>query len=223
MNHLPLSQGEIVLIDKPLYLTSAAVVNALKPAFPGQKIGHAGTLDPLATGLLIILVGSATKLFSYFQTLPKTYITDVLLGQTTITLDTEGQITQSTPPATAQKQVNLDNLTTALTSFPKNYRQNVPVFSAAKYKGKPLYYWARKGQTINLPTKSKTVHIYDLKLIKHYIDTHSYPHAVVKLTVSSGFYVRQFAADLGKKLKLPAHLTALRRTAVGDFNLEPNL
>ncbi|NOY14701.1 MAG: tRNA pseudouridine(55) synthase TruB [bacterium] len=211
---------EIVLIDKPKGLTSADVVNLLKPAF-GQKIGHAGTLDPLASGLLIILVGKATKLFSHFQSLAKTYTADILFGQTTTTLDLEGAVSQQITPDQAASLVKLDKLKSVLRNFPRKYVQQIPAYSAAKYKGKPLYWWVRqKKQVENIPIKTKSVDIYDLKLTKFYQDKKGYPHARITISVSSGFYVRQFAWDLGQKLQVPAFLFDLRRTAIGDFRLE---
>ncbi len=209
---------DIIIVDKPTGISSAKVVGLLKPAFKGQKIGHAGSLDPLASGVLIILVGKATKRFNDIQSLSKAYLADIVFGYTTDTLDLEGQISQSIKPEA--NLVKLSDLKQTLTNFPQTYQQTVPVYSASKYKGKPLYKWARQGLSEQVPIKTKEVIIYDLKLVRFYLDDKDYPHVIVKIKVGSGFYVRQFAQDLGQRLNLPACLAGLRRTAIGPYDLE---
>ncbi len=209
---------EILLIDKPVGVSSAEIVRLLKPAFPGEKIGHGGTLDPLASGLLIVLVGRATKLFSQLREYPKTYLAEITFGKTTTTLDREGEVTLVNPDKLIKERFSRSALDQALDSFSSRYRQRVPVFSAVKYKGKPFYWWKRHYPQRRLPIKKKEVRLYDWKVIS--LQKSSYPTVTLRLKVSSGFYVRQFASDLGEKLGLAAYLSSLRRLAIGEYSLE---
>jgi len=211
--------GQVIVIDKPSGISSARMVNLLKPAFKGQKIGHAGTLDPFASGVLIILVGSATKLFNHFQGLPKTYLATIIFGQQTNTLDPEGRIIRQIPPQQAAAKITKSVCQQLIDNFPSQYTQTIPLYSAVKYQGKPLYWWARQGKTQHLPTKTKKVSISQLKLINFTSNPAGYPTAQVKITVSSGFYVRQWAADLGRSLEVPSYLLALRRLSIGEYQI----
>ncbi len=209
---------EMLLIDKPVGVSSAEIVRLLKPAFPGEKIGHGGTLDPLANGLLIVLVGKATKLFSQLQEYPKTYLAEITFGKTTTTLDREGEVTLINPSELIGEKFSRSALDRVLASFSSRYRQRVPAFSAVKYKGKPFYWWRRHYPQQPLPVKKKEVNFYDWQVIS--LKESPYPAVTLRLKVSSGFYVRQFASDLGEKLELAAYLSSLRRLAIGEYSLE---
>ncbi len=212
--------SEIILIDKPLGLSSAGVVRLLKPAFPGLKIGHAGSLDPLASGLLIVLVGQATKKFGQFQKEIKTYQAEIIFGLSTDTLDQEGEIKAKNQLKDVYKRISKIKLQQVISKFPLKYSQTVPAYSAAKYKGKPLYWWKRNFPNRKLPPKEKVVEIKKIKLVFYKSGyPNSYPIAKLEIEVKSGFYVRQFAFDLGKKLNLNSSLFSLRRLAIGEYKL----
>ncbi|MFI1745036.1 MULTISPECIES: tRNA pseudouridine(55) synthase TruB [Thalassobellus] len=206
--------GHVLLIDKPLNWTSFQVVNKLRweirQAFNIKKIkvGHAGTLDPLATGLLVICTGKMTKQIDTFQGQIKEYTGTIVLGSTTPSYDLESEINETFP--TAHITDDLIHKTTA--QFTGEIQQFPPVFSALKKDGKRLYEYARAGETVEI--KSRTVSISEFEITK--IDGLNIDFRVV---CSKGTYIRSLANDFGKALNSGGHLSALRRTKIGDFNV----
>jgi len=210
--------GKIIIANKPKGKTSYQIIREFKKKLDTKKIGHAGTLDPFASGVLILLIGKATKKFSYFQTLDKTYLLTIQLGQSTDTLDSEGKITKQIPWQKIDKStLTKPNLNKILKSFQGTQTQTIPAFSAAKYKGKPFYYYAR--QNIPPPDRQKTITIKKINLTK-IISNAPYPQIEIKVICSSGSYMRQLAVDIGNKLDYPAHAKELKRIKVGDYSLD---
>lgn len=199
-----------LLIDKPKGWTSYQVVNYLKRKFRIKKIGHAGTLDPLATGLLIILIGSYTKKFDELQKLPKEYEAVMEFGKKTDTYDREGKITYRHQKDFEIKKPELEK---ALKNFIGEIEQMPPAFSALKIQGKPAYKLARQG--IKLEMKPRKAVVYGAKIIKI-----SGKKAWVSFSVSSGTYIRSLANDIGEKLEVGAYLYNLKRTEIGGFSLK---
>ena len=207
--------GQVLLVDKPLEWTSFQVVNKLRwhirQAFDLKKIkvGHAGTLDPLATGLLIICTGKMTKQIDTFQGQIKTYTGTFVLGSSTPSYDLETEIDQTYP--TTHITPELIHQTT--TKFTGEIDQYPPIFSALKKDGKRLYEFARAGQTVKIDSRKVTVQ--EFKITN--IDGSAVDFSI---TCSKGTYIRSLAHDFGKALESGAHLTALRRTKIGDFSVE---
>lgn len=195
----------VLVIDKPLGLTSHDVVQRVRRATGIRRVGHAGTLDPLATGLLIVCIGWATRLVEYIQDGRKTYETTVRLGQTTTTYDAEGEIVGESPV-----DVTLAKLEAALGQFRGPIQQTAPAYSAIKRDGQPLYKAARRGETIELPVRPVT--IYALEVLA--FDS---PLVELRVVCSPGTYIRSLAHDLGEALGCGGHVVALRRTASGSF------
>ena len=206
--------GEILLIDKPLNWTSFQVVNKLRweirRAFNIKKIkvGHAGTLDPLATGLLVICTGKMTKQIDTFQGQIKEYSGTFVLGGSTASYDLETEIDQMYPT----EHITDDLIKTTTLQFIGDIAQFPPVFSALKKDGKRLYEFARAGEAIEIP--SRTVNISEFEITG--IDG---PHVDFRVLCSKGTYIRSLANDFGKALNSGAHLSALRRTKIGDFDV----
>jgi tRNA pseudouridine55 synthase len=198
----------LVCIDKPLGHTSHDVVNVLRRLTGIRRIGHAGTLDPLATGLLLVCLGRATRLLEYLVGQPKTYLTTVQLGQETTTYDAEGEIVAERPV-----DVTAEQLSAALDGFRGAINQFAPLYSAVKVDGQPLYRRARRGEHVERPLRSVT--IYQLDLLGRQA-------ACLELRIhcSSGTYIRSLAHDLGQTLGCGAYLAGLQRTTVGPFTLE---
>ncbi len=206
--------GQVLLIDKPLHWTSFQVVNKLRweirQAFNIKKIkvGHAGTLDPLATGLLVICTGKMTKQIDTFQGQIKEYTGTFVLGSTTPSFDLETNINQTFPT---------DHISDALIhdttkQFIGDIQQYPPVFSAIKKDGKRLYKFARAGENVEI--KPRTVHIQEFEI------THINGLEVnFRVVCSKGTYIRSLANDFGKALGSGAHLSTLRRTKIGDFSV----
>ncbi|GAA0738442.1 tRNA pseudouridine(55) synthase TruB [Gaetbulibacter jejuensis] len=207
--------GQVLLIDKPLHWTSFQAVNKLRweirQAFNIKKIkvGHAGTLDPLATGLLVICTGKMTKQINIFQGQVKEYTGTFVLGSTTPSYDLETEIDQTYP--TEHISEALIHETTK--QFIGDIEQYPPVFSAIKKDGKRLYEFARAGETVEI--KSRTVHISEFEITS--INGNSVEFRVV---CSKGTYIRSLANDFGKALNSGAHLSVLRRTKIGDFSVD---
>lgn len=206
--------GQVLLIDKPLNWTSFQVVNKLRwetrQAFNIKKIkvGHAGTLDPLATGLLVICTGKMTKQIDIFQGQIKEYTGTFVLGSTTPSFDLETEINNTFP--TNHISENLIQETTK--QFIGEIQQYPPVFSALKKDGKRLYEFARAGEAVEI--KPRTVSIQDFE-----ITNINNLHVDFRVVCSKGTYIRSLANDFGKVLQSGAHLSALRRTKIGDFNV----
>jgi len=198
----------VLLLDKPVGPSSSAVLQAVKRLLNAEKAGHAGTLDPLASGLLPLLFGEATKFAQFGLDASKEYVADVRLGSATDSGDAEGQVIERRPV-----EVGVDRLDRALAQFRGTISQVPPMYSALKHEGRPLYALARTGQTVERAAREITV--YELELV-------SRDDSLLRLRVrcSKGTYVRQLAADLGLALGTVAHLEALRRTAVAGLRLD---
>lgn len=210
--------GLVLLIDKPLQWTSFDVVNklryALRKSFQIKKIkvGHAGTLDPLATGLLIICVGKKTKQINEYMGLPKTYTGTISLGATTPSYDLETEVDQRYPT----EHITEDFLQETTQEFEGDILQQPPNFSAIKKGGVKAYEAARKGEDLKLAPRPVHIEYFKLMDIR--------PDAVdFEVRCSKGTYIRSLAHDFGKALKSGAHLSALRRTAIGDYEVEDAL
>lgn len=195
----------VLNLDKPLGLTSHDVVARVRRHGGLRRVGHAGTLDPLATGVLVVCLGRATRLIEYMVGQPKTYETTVRLGQVTNTYDGEGEIIAEQPvPETLSTAV----IEATLSQFRGTIEQVPPMYSAIKKDGQPLYKLARRGETIDVPPR--TVTIYDLTLLDW-----TTPHLTLRVTCSAGTYIRSLGHDIGQALGCGGYLVALRRTAVG--------
>lgn len=197
----------ILLIDKPKGPTSARVVELIKRRFKA-KTGHTGTLDPLATGLLIILLGKRTKEASLFLKLDKAYEVEAILGVETDTFDSEGKVLRQ-----SDTEVTREELERVLKEFQGAIWQTPPPFSAKKVDGQKAYQLARMGVHVDIPPKK--VSIYSLELKKF-----EFPHFILTCDVSSGFYVRSLVHDIGEKLGVGSTVTEVRRTRVGSYLVE---
>ena len=198
----------ILLIDKPLFMTSHDVVNAIRKRFGTKRVGHAGTLDPLATGVLVVAVGPATRFLQYLPLEPKVYVADILFGQSSTTYDAEGDKSEQRPvPSNLPAAVEA-----ALPQFRGLIQQMPPLYSAIKVAGKPLYKYARDGKEIE--RTARTVHISNLEILEY--GSNSVKAAI---TCSGGTYIRSIAHDLGEALGSGGYLTGLIRTQVGKFDL----
>ncbi|HEX5138998.1 MAG TPA: tRNA pseudouridine(55) synthase TruB [Planctomycetota bacterium] len=195
----------ILLIDKPAGPSSAQAIAPLKRRFKGSRVGHAGTLDPFASGLLVVLVGDATRLQDLAMALPKTYVATVRFGVETDTLDPLGAVVLERDPGPRP-----ETLEAAAQAFLGEIDQMPPVFSALKVEGQRAYKLAREGKEVELKARRVRVHSLTVHEVR-------WPDATIELATGSGFYVRSFARDLGRALGLPAHLAALRRTRIGPF------
>jgi tRNA pseudouridine55 synthase len=195
-------------IDKPEGLTSNQVIGRVRRALNAQKLGHAGTLDPLATGILPIALGEATKTISFAQDRDKVYAFTIAWGEARNTDDREGEITH-----TSDKRPSVADITALLPRFIGDIEQTPPQFSAIKIDGERAYDLARSGEQIEM--KSRIVSVYDLKLLGTTTDT-----ATLELHCGKGTYVRAIARDMGLILGCFGHVSALRRLAVGQFTVE---
>lgn len=204
------TKSGFLLIDKAEGPTSFKLVYILRKLTGIKKIGHAGTLDPFASGLMILAIGrAATREISKYVKLDKSYTAKLLLGSRSSTHDPEGDIKKTemkTCPSEKQVQKILAKYIGKLEQIP-------PMFSAKKVGGKKLYDLARKGESIEREPAS--VEVYDIKIIKY-----DYPELVLDISCSSGTYIRALARDIGNDLEVGAYLTALRRTRIGDFSVE---
>lgn len=202
----------IINVNKPKGITSQGATSQVKKILTAKKAGHTGTLDPTATGVLLICINKATRLASYISALDKEYKTIMKLGEVTDTQDTEGSVIEKTD----RIEVNRTQIENALKSFEGETLQRPPMFSAIKYKGKPLYKYARKG--IDIPRESRKVHIRNIELLSIEL-----PFVSFKTICSKGTYIRTLCNDIGKKLGTGAHLFELERTAIGRFNINDSL
>lgn len=201
----------VLLIDKPASWTSHDVVNRIRKIFQTRRVGHAGTLDPFATGLLVVGVNAGTKQLTALVGTTKTYLATARLGATSTTEDPEGTITERT----GTKPPTRKELERAFDPFRGGYEQTAPIFSAKKINGKKLYELARQGKTaadITLPKKHVTITTLD-------IISYDWPVLVFAVDCSSGTYIRSLARDLGEQLGTGAYLTELRRTRVGAYTI----
>lgn len=203
----------VLLIDKPSGLTSHDVVDRVRHKLRMKRVGHAGTLDPMATGLVIILIGRATKISQYLMSLDKVYEGTLLLGQSTNTHDADGVVTEERPVP----ELDEEKVLAILKSFEGDQYQTPPMFSAKKLEGVPLYKLARKGQVVEREPRFIRVSSFEL-------DEWRSPNEIdFTVACSKGTYVRTLAHDIGEKLNCGAHLTALRRTDIERFKIEDSL
>lgn len=206
--------GQILLIDKPLTWSSFQAVNKIKWLLKKHfdlkkiKVGHAGTLDPLASGLLIICTGKFTKQISDLQGKIKEYTGTITLGGTTPSYDLETEIDQTFPTDHITEAI----LDQARQSFIGTIEQRPPIFSALKKDGKRLYEHARKGEEVEIPTRPITIEEFELTKVE-------LPNVDFRVVCSKGTYIRSLAYDFGQAVNSGAHLSALRRTKIGDFDV----
>ncbi len=207
--------GQIILIDKPLQWTSFQVVNKLRWGIRKNfgikkiKVGHAGTLDPLASGLLLICTGKFTKRIPEFQGQVKEYTGTITLGATTPSYDLETEIDQTFPI----DHISEKNIKDATSQFIGEIEQYPPVFSALKKDGKRLYEYAREGEEVEIKPRKITIDQFEITRI-------ALPEVDFRVVCSKGTYIRSLAHDFGKHLQSGGHLTALRRTKIGTFSVE---
>ncbi len=197
----------ILLVNKPKGISSFDVIRKLRRITGFKKIGHAGTLDPLATGLMIMLFGSATKAASNYSILDKVYEAELTLGFESTTGDAEGELNKINNDVPTAKKVE-----TVLNSFVGQQDQTPPQFSAIKVGGQRAYKLARKGQEVEIPSRKVTIHSTKL-------NDYRYPLITFTAKVSSGTYIRSLAQDIGQKLGAGAYLSKLARAEIGDFKL----
>ena len=198
----------LLLINKDKNMTSRDVINKLNHIFSMKKIGHAGTLDPLATGVMVCLFGKYTKLVDLITSYNKEYIAEIKLGIKTDTLDITGNVIE-----TQNVKVTNEDILKVFDNFPKEYMQEVPIYSAVKINGKKLYEYARNKETIELPKRK--VNIYNLELISFNKDIITF-----KVKVSKGTYIRSLINDLCKKLNTIGTMNNLIRTKQGNFDIK---
>ena len=203
----------LLLIDKPAGITSHDVVDRIRRIYKTRRVGHAGTLDPFATGLLIVGVNKATKQLTALVGLDKTYVATARLGATSTTQDPEGTITET--EGASAKQPTREQIEEALNAFRGGYLQTAPIFSAKKVNGQKLYELARKGEGADVVLPQKQVTISELTVLDY-----AWPTLTLQVSCSSGTYIRALAQDIGLKLGCGAYLTALRRTRIGAYSIE---
>lgn len=199
----------ILVVDKPSGMTSHDVVQAVRRSSDIRRVGHAGTLDPLATGVLVVCLDSATRVIDALQAEPKTYRARIRLGVSTSSYDADGEVVATADPSGIEREA----VEAALEAFRGDIMQVPPMVSALKHAGERLYDLARRGIEIEREPRPATVHSLDLA-------DWSPPELTLTMTVSSGTYVRSIAHDLGQALGVGAHVVGLRREAVGRFDLE---
>ena len=202
----------LILVHKPLYITSHDVVASLRKILVQKKIGHFGTLDPMAVGLLLAAVGKATRLFPFFSKMDKTYEGRIRLGFSTDTYDAAGRSTSTETSSFPDIRI----IATALHQVEGEVSQLPPPYSAKKHQGRPLYTYARRNKTVEGRPFQVRVHAFHLK-------AYSPPYIDFEVRCSSGTYIRTLAHDLGQKLGCGAHLSELVRTEIGEFKLQDAL
>ena len=211
-----MQEDSVLLIDKPSGMTSFGVVARVRRKLSQQlgkkaKVGHTGTLDPFATGLMIIVTGKECRNAGVYSKLDKVYEATIRLGQTSSTGDPEGEITD-----VSGIQPTLDEVNGALAQFVGEIQQTPPIYSAIKINGKRAYKLAREGgtaETIEIPVR--TVTVFSLELVNY-----TYPDIKIRVHVSSGTYIRTLAEDIGKVLGTGAYCIQLRRTKIADFSID---
>lgn len=206
--HIP-EPARVLLIDKPFGWTSFQAVKKVKYELKAKKIGHAGTLDPLATGLLIICTGKMTKSIEGIQAQPKEYTGTFVLGETTPSFDLETETDAHYPT----EHITEDLLLSTLNQFIGEIEQTPPLYSAVKIDGKRAYEIARKGGSAEIKSKQITIYEFELTRIEM-------PHVDFRVKCSKGTYIRSLARDFGFALNSGAYLTNLRRTKIGDYSVD---
>ena len=211
---IDIKEGKVILIDKPINWTSFDVVKYIRKSLQHKfkikkiKVGHAGTLDPLATGLLIICIGKQTKNISKYQDLAKTYTGKFKLGESTPSFDAETDVNEKFE----YDHITINNLKKLANKFIGNSLQKPPIFSAIKKDGKRLYNYARENKEIEIDKRE--IQIYDFEIL----DFNS-PYVEFKIDCSKGTYIRTIANDFGKRLNSGSYLYELRRTKIGEFSV----
>lgn len=210
--------GEVLVIDKPYRWTSFDAVKRLRGAVQRRlnakrfKVGHAGTLDPLATGVLLVCTGRATKRIAELQEGMKEYVAEITFGATTPSYDLEKEIDATYP----WEHITPELIAETLPKFQGHVMQVPPVFSAVKVDGKRAYNYARKGKEVEI--KAKPLEIKELEVLNWEV-----PKLTLRVLCSKGTYIRALARDLGEAMSSGAHLTALRRTRVGDYTIDDTM
>lgn len=204
----------ILLLDKPANMTSFGVVARIRRVLSEQqgkriKVGHTGTLDPFATGLMILVTGTECKNAGTYTKLDKVYEATIMLGQTSTTGDPEGEITDTSKG----KVVSSNEIHEVLPKFVGTITQTPPIYSAIKINGQRAYDLARKGQAVDIPERQVT--IYSLELLDY-----AWPELKIRAHVSSGTYIRSLAVDIGKSLGVGAYCSTLRRTKIADWDVK---
>ena len=211
---IDIKEGKVILIDKPINWTSFDVVKYIRKSLQQKfkikkiKVGHAGTLDPLATGLLIICIGKQTKNISKYQDLAKTYTGKFKLGESTPSFDAETDVNEKFE----YDHITINNLKKLANEFIGNSLQKPPIFSAIKKDGKRLYNYARENKEIEIDKRE--IQIYDFEILD-FIS----PYVEFKIDCSKGTYIRTIANDFGKRLNSGSYLYELRRTKIGEFSV----
>lgn len=205
----PFLDGEVILMDKPLRWTSFDLVKKVRIATKVSKVGHAGTLDPLATGLLIVCTGKFTKRIQEFMGMEKEYTGTITLGATTPTYDLESQPENQQP----FEHITNKQLQDAAQHFTGEVWQTPPIHSAIKKDGKPVYLAARKGQEVKLDPRRIFIRAFEITSV-------DLPIVEFRVVCSTGTYIRTLANDVGQLLGTGAHLSALRRTKIGEFSVD---
>lgn len=213
MPRKPATVHGFVVVDKPVGITSHDVVARLRRRFSERRVGHSGTLDPDATGVLIVALGNATRLLQFLGDLPKTYTGEVVFGTSTSTLDASGEVTASRD----MSMLTIERVREASKAFVGDIEQIPPMVSAIKVGGRRLHEIAREGGEVERAPRQVTIHRYVVGDIVDRVDEN--PVVNIEVTCSSGTYIRTLAADLGEALGGVAHLRNLRRRAIGDFVL----
>lgn len=203
----------LIVVNKEKGMTSHDVVNKIRKIFNTKKVGHLGTLDPLATGVLVICLNDATKLVQFLQDHDKKYIATVCLGKCTDTYDLEGSVTTEETVTSIEEKL-IDNV---LASFKGRSKQVPPLYSAIKVDGKKLYEYARNNIVVEVPTRD--INIYDIKRVSklNYVDGCCYFD--IEVFVSKGTFIRSLCFDIGKRLNLPSLMADLKRISLGNFEL----
>ncbi len=201
--------GQLILIDKPLTWTSFDVVNKLKYAGKFKKIGHAGTLDPLATGLLILCTGKMTKQIDQYQAQEKEYTGTLVLGKTTPSVDLETAFDAEFDTT----GITPDQVQEAARQLTGNILQVPPIYSAIRVGGERLYEKARRGETADIKSREVTVSVFE-------VNAERFPEVDFRIVCTKGTYIRSLVRDLGLLLNNGAYMSALRRTRIGDFRVE---
>lgn len=201
----------ILLINKEKGITSQDAISKVKRIIKVKKIGHAGTLDPLATGLLVVMVNGATKLSNYLMAAKKEYVAEIFIGRSTDTLDSEGNVLEE---KRVDKSLNIDDV---LNSFLGKSKQIPPMYSAIKQDGKKLYELARRG--IEVERDARDIEIEEIERISGIINDDGFVRFSFRVVVSKGTYVRTLCEDIGKKIGYPAHMTNLVRTKIGSLSV----
>lgn len=214
-NNINYPEGHILVVDKPYEWTSTDVVRKIKynlrhKGFKNIKVGHAGTLDPLATGILIVCVGKATKMVEQLQAEEKEYVTEMILGATTPSFDMEHPIDATYPT----EHITREKVEQALAELCGERMQLPPVYSAKKIDGRRAYEYAREGAAAETKMRQALINIYEMELLEY-----DMPRIKIRVRCSKGTYIRSIAMELGEKLESGAYLSSLCRTRSGGFTL----